>query len=100
MRTLRIVSVVLVIATVLAACTTPATPTAAPAAQAPAAAAPAAGTGWCSNVRIVFFPGGPAGGVFANNVYNGAKQAAGRSRREGGLCVLRLGSPEDDPAVQ
>lgn len=31
--------------------------------------------GWCGNVRIVFFPGGPAGGVFANNVYNGAKQA-------------------------
>jgi ABC-type sugar transport system substrate-binding protein len=32
-------------------------------------------TGWCSSVHIVFFPGGPAGGVFANNVYNGAKQA-------------------------
>ena len=31
--------------------------------------------GWCSKVSIVFFPGGPAGGVFANNVYNGAKQA-------------------------
>lgn len=30
---------------------------------------------WCGNVRIVFFPGGPAGGVFANNVYNGARQA-------------------------
>ncbi|MGQ9500872.1 MAG: sugar ABC transporter substrate-binding protein [Anaerolineae bacterium] len=30
---------------------------------------------WCQGVRIVFFPGGPAGGVFANNVYNGAKQA-------------------------
>jgi len=30
---------------------------------------------WCSKVNIVFFPGGPAGGVFANNVYNGAKQA-------------------------
>ena len=75
MRTLRIVSIVLVLAVVLAACTVP-TPTpapAAPAAQAPAAAA--AGTGWCSNVKIVFFPGGPAGGVFANNVFNGAKQA-------------------------
>jgi simple sugar transport system substrate-binding protein len=31
--------------------------------------------GWASNVRIVFFPGGPQGGVFAVNVYNGAKQA-------------------------
>ena len=76
MRTLRIVSIVLVLATVLAACTTPATPTAAPAAQAPAAAAPAAGSNWCSNVKIVFFPGGPEGGVFAVNVYNGAVQAA------------------------
>ncbi len=77
MRTLRIVSIVLVLATVLAACTTPATPTAAPAAQAPAAAAPApVGNNWCSNVKIVFFPGGPEGGVFAVNVYNGAVQAA------------------------
>ena len=31
---------------------------------------------WCKEVKIVFFPGGPAGGVFANNVYNGAMQAA------------------------
>ncbi|MDR3577446.1 MAG: substrate-binding domain-containing protein [Anaerolineaceae bacterium] len=63
----------------LAACTPAATPTAAPQAQAPAApaaAAPAAGSGWCSNVHIVFFPGGPQGGVFAVNVYNGAVQAA------------------------
>jgi simple sugar transport system substrate-binding protein len=43
----------------------------------PASAAPAEQTGgqWCSGVHIVFFPGGPAGGVFANNVFNGAKQA-------------------------
>ena len=31
---------------------------------------------WCSGTKIVFFPGGPPGGVFAVNVYNGAKQAA------------------------
>ena len=31
---------------------------------------------WCSDVKIIFFPGGPAGGVFAVNVYNGAVQAA------------------------
>lgn len=31
---------------------------------------------WCSDVKIVFFPGGPEGGVFAINVYNGAVQAA------------------------
>lgn len=30
---------------------------------------------WCKSARIVFFPGGPAGGVFADNVYNGARQA-------------------------
>jgi simple sugar transport system substrate-binding protein len=52
-------------------------PQAAPATEAPQAAAPAAAEGgkWCSNVRIVFFPGGPQGGVFAVNVYNGAVQA-------------------------
>ena len=38
-------------------------------------ASPYAGK-WCSGQKIVFFPGGPAGGVFAVNVYNGAKQAA------------------------
>lgn len=35
-----------------------------------------AARGWCSGVKIVAFPGGPQGGVFANNVYNGFKQAA------------------------
>ncbi|HEV7252179.1 MAG TPA: substrate-binding domain-containing protein [Mesorhizobium sp.] len=30
---------------------------------------------WCSGVRIAAFPGGPQGGVFANNVYNGFRQA-------------------------
>ncbi|HUX50992.1 MAG TPA: substrate-binding domain-containing protein [Spirochaetia bacterium] len=40
------------------------------------AAAPQAGQKWASNVHIVFFPGGPQGGVFAVNVYNGARQAA------------------------
>ena len=32
--------------------------------------------GWCSDVNIVFFPGGPAGGPFATVVYNGALRAA------------------------
>lgn len=52
-------------------------PAAAPAqpAAAEATPAPAEGAKWCSGVRIVFFPGGPAGGVFAVNVYNGARQA-------------------------
>ena len=30
---------------------------------------------WCEGVRIAAFPGGPQGGVFANNVYNGFRQA-------------------------
>jgi simple sugar transport system substrate-binding protein len=30
---------------------------------------------WCAGVKIAAFPGGPQGGVFANNVYNGFKQA-------------------------
>src|SRR5512135_2237773 len=74
----RSVNLLLVLVFVLAACGAPAAPaTQAPTTQAPAApAAPAAGTNWCSNVKIVFFPGGPEGGVFAVNVYNGAVQAA------------------------
>jgi simple sugar transport system substrate-binding protein len=68
MKTKQLVTLMVVGVVALAAC--------APAAQAPAAApAPAAGTKWCSNVHLVFFPGGPAGGVFAVNVYNGAVQA-------------------------
>jgi len=35
----------------------------------------AAGGQWCKDVKIVFFPGGPEGGIFAVNVYNGAVQA-------------------------
>ena len=31
---------------------------------------------WCSGVNIVFFPGGPPGGVFCTVVYNGALAAA------------------------
>ncbi|HXF63132.1 MAG TPA: substrate-binding domain-containing protein [Caldilineaceae bacterium] len=46
-----------------------------PAAGTGATGEAAAGDKWCSGVNITFFPGGPAGGVFANNVYNGAKQA-------------------------
>jgi len=35
----------------------------------------AAGAKWAQGIKIVFFPGGPQGGVFAVNVYNGARQA-------------------------
>ena len=100
-QVLRGLSVIALIVMVLTACGTTATPaatqppapTTAPAAtQPPVAAATtapvattapadtpigtAATTKWCSGVNIVFFPGGPAGGVFAVNVYNGAVQAA------------------------
>jgi simple sugar transport system substrate-binding protein len=68
---IRILSILLVITFIL---TTAGCQPAAPAA-APQASEPAQGAKWCSGVKIVFFPGGPAGGVFANNVYNGAKQA-------------------------
>jgi simple sugar transport system substrate-binding protein len=66
---LAALAVLLIAALVLSACTAvvPAGTTA------PGAAAEA--PKWCSGVDLVFFPGGPAGGVFANNVYNGAKQA-------------------------
>jgi len=96
----RLVTVIALLTLVLAACApaatatkAPAPVTAAPATSAPATtapatvaatkaptattgAAPAAAGGWCSSVKIVFFPGGPQGGVFAVNVYNGAVQAA------------------------
>jgi simple sugar transport system substrate-binding protein len=38
--------------------------------------APAAEGGWCSDTKIVFFPGGSPGGPFATVVYNGALAAA------------------------
>ncbi|RPI86584.1 MAG: hypothetical protein EHM41_07980 [Chloroflexi bacterium] len=38
--------------------------------------APAAGTNWCSDTKIVFFPGGAPGGGFETVVYNGALAAA------------------------
>jgi simple sugar transport system substrate-binding protein len=64
-----------VLSLLVVSCTPTPAPPAATEAKAEPAAAPAQAGKWCSDVRIVFFPGGPAGGVFANNVYNGAKQA-------------------------
>jgi len=72
-RSIFLMLALLTVVAMLAACTPP--PAAAPTGQASAAQPAAAGTGWCSNVHIVFFPGGPQGGVFAVNVYNGAVQA-------------------------
>ena len=40
------------------------------------AASSSAAGGWCTGVKIAAFPGGPQGGVFAINVYNGQVQAA------------------------
>jgi simple sugar transport system substrate-binding protein len=62
--------ILVVLSVLLAACG--ATPQAT---EAPGAAQAPTGTGWCKDVKIVFFPGGPEGGVFAVNVYNGAVQA-------------------------
>jgi simple sugar transport system substrate-binding protein len=64
-----VLAVLAILVLLLAACTVPITP------AAPAGEAAAEGANWCSGVDITFFPGGPAGGVFANNVHNGAKQA-------------------------
>ena len=77
-KTFKMLSVLLVLTFVLTACSATAATTAAPAAVQPTAAPAPVQTsgGWCSNVHIVFFPGGPQGGVFAVNVYNGAVQAA------------------------
>ncbi len=75
MKKFSLLTAMLVIASILVGCTVPATPAPQTAAQPAAQQAAAGPAGWCSDVKIVFFPGGPAGGVFANNVYNGAKQA-------------------------
>jgi simple sugar transport system substrate-binding protein len=87
----RGLTLIALVVMVLAACSPVATPapTTAPQAAAPTTAqqapttpavteggAPAAGTNWCSGTKIVFFPGGTAGGGFEQVVYNGAVQAA------------------------
>ncbi len=81
----RIASIIALISLLLVSCS-PATTTQAPATSAPApvtaapaatsGSAPAAETKWCSNTKIVFFPGGSAGGGFETVVYNGALAAA------------------------
>lgn len=70
----KIAFLMVLAAMVLAACA-PQVP-AATAAPADANAVPAAGSSWCSGTKIVFFPGGTAGGSFEQVVYNGAVAAA------------------------
>lgn len=65
----KFVVVITLLAIVLTACSPAAT-------SQPAAAPAAAGDNWCSGTKIVFFPGGTAGGSFEQVVYNGAVQAA------------------------
>jgi simple sugar transport system substrate-binding protein len=70
----RVMLALTVFAVLLSACATPAATTAAPAAT---NAPQTGGTGkWCANTKIVFFPGGTAGGGFETVVYNGAVAAA------------------------
>jgi simple sugar transport system substrate-binding protein len=79
-----VVTMIMVFSLLLSACAQKETATTeAPTAEAqvsePTAAegaAPAAGTNWCSGTKIVFFPGGSAGGGFEQVVYNGALAAA------------------------
>jgi len=86
-RIAGLIAVLAALAMVLAACAPaptaapaePAAPAATTAPAAPAATeggAPAAEAGWCSGTKIVFFPGGAAGGGFETVVYNGALAAA------------------------
>jgi len=78
------VTIIALLAIALTACGPAATSQApvSPATEAPVApattegAAPAAETKWCSGTKIVFFPGGAAGGGFETVVYNGALAAA------------------------
>ncbi len=71
MKTKILLSLIVLATIVLSACA----PAAPATSQAPAQ--PAASTGgWCSGTKIVFFPGGTAGGGFETVVYNGAVQAA------------------------
>ncbi len=78
-RSSTLLGLMMITALVLSACAQAATPAAAPEATQPPGQPSLTrftpGEKWCKGVRIVFFPGGPAGGVFANNVYNGARQA-------------------------
>jgi simple sugar transport system substrate-binding protein len=89
-KLLYVLTVLIAASLVLSACGAP-TATQAPAPAAPAAsaapavteapaatqgAAPAAEAKWCSGTKIVFFPGGTAGGGFETVVYNGALAAA------------------------
>ena len=92
----RIVTVIALLTLVLAACAPAATATQAPVAPvATTGAAPAAAGGWCSNVKIVFFPGGTPGGGFEQVVYNGAVQAA----KDTGANVQYVWSKWDAPTM-
>ncbi|MGA2640187.1 MAG: substrate-binding domain-containing protein [Spirochaetia bacterium] len=64
-RKLLFAAAAMALAVLVVSCGKPPTP----------AAAAAPGAKWAQGVHIVFFPGGGVGGVFAVNVYNGAKQA-------------------------
>ncbi len=78
-KTFRILAIVTLLMLAVSACTPAATTAPTAVSQTPAATQaptqPVASAKWCSNVHIVFFPGGPQGGLFAVNVYNGAVQA-------------------------
>jgi simple sugar transport system substrate-binding protein len=74
-KTFRILAAVTLFMLAVSACTPAATAVPQAPAATTASAQPAAGAKWCSNVHIVFFPGGPQGDVFTVNVYNGAIQA-------------------------
>src|SRR6266496_3850154 len=66
---------IVVVAVALAACSSSGKKKGSPTQSGSAAAAPS-GAQFCKGTKLVFFPGGTAGGGFETVVYNGAKAAA------------------------
>ena len=67
---------IVVVAVGLAACSSSAKKKGSPSQSGSASAAAPSGAQFCKGTKIVFFPGGTAGGGFETVVYNGAKAAA------------------------
>jgi simple sugar transport system substrate-binding protein len=89
MKIAKILSIVVAVVFVAtAAGCAPAAATVAPATAAPEGK-------WCSGTKIVFFPGGAAGGGFETVVYNGAVQAA----KDTGADVQYMWSNWDNPTM-
>jgi simple sugar transport system substrate-binding protein len=72
----RLSVAIVVVAVGLAACSSTAKKKGSPSQSGSASAAAPSGAQFCKGTKLVFFPGGTAGGGFETVVYNGAKAAA------------------------